>query len=94
MREDVRTKKDRLNPNRIENRSFSESSLRLRSADKWRMGSVFIAARRYQGNRAAVFNTLRISMHTVVQLWRPVQCQRPEKGCENRSRDKSTATIV
>lgn len=67
MCEDMRTKKQRLNPNGAENCGVREFGRRLRRADKRRMGGVFVAARRNRRNRTTVLATARIGMNSLVQ---------------------------
>ena len=66
MRENVRAKKERLDPSRSERRDLSELDAGLRRPDEGRMRRVIIVASRNQRNGASVIPALRISMNARV----------------------------
>ena len=68
MREDMRTKKQGLNPDGAQNCGFREFSRRLRRADKQRTGSVFVAAGCNRRNRTTVLGATCVGMDPMVQL--------------------------
>jgi len=70
VREDVRAKKERLNPSRAQHRDLRKSKGQFGRADEWRMSSVIIAAGCDQRNRTIVIGAVCISMDAAVQLRR------------------------
>ena len=70
MRENVRTKKKRLNPDGIEGLGFRESDRGVGRADKLRAGSVVVAAGRDRRNCTSMLGSARVSVDALVQLRR------------------------
>ena len=66
MREDVRAKKERLDPGRSQRRDLGELNVELRRTDERRMRSVIIAATRNQRNGASMIAAVRISVNARV----------------------------
>ena len=89
MRENVRAKKERLNPCRTERRDLNELNAGLGRADERRMRPVIIVASRDQRHGARVIAPVRINVNARVQLRRNTQEQRPEKRCGDEGRNKS-----
>jgi len=58
------------------------------------MSSVIVAARCDHGRRATVLGTIRIRVHTLVQLRRSTQRQRPEKPYRNERRDNGAPVVI
>ena len=94
MRENVRAKKQRLDPGRAERRDLRELNAGLRRPDEGRMRSVIVVASRDQCNGASVIAAVRISVNARVQLRRNTQEQRPEKRCGDEGRNKSAAAFL
>jgi hypothetical protein len=63
MLEDVRVKKEWLNPGGVEGCGCREANIKLRRTDWRRMRRVFIAARRDQCNRTPVLGAIPISVN-------------------------------
>jgi hypothetical protein len=68
MRENMRTKKGRLDPNGLRDRKLGKFNRRLRYGDKRGMGGVFVVSRRDRGNCTAVLGTARVCVDALVQL--------------------------
>ena len=66
VREDVRAKKERLDPGRSQRRDLGELNVELRRTDERRMRSVIIAATRNQRNGASMIAAVRISVNARV----------------------------
>ena len=66
VRENVRVKKERLDPGRVERRDLSELDAGLRRPDEGRMRSVIIGASRNQRNGASVIALVRIRVNARV----------------------------
>ena len=94
MRENVRAKKQRLDPGRAERRDLRELNAGLRRPDEGRMRSVIVVASRDQCNGASVIAAVRISVNARVQLRRNTQEQSPEKRCGDEGRNKSAAAFL
>lgn len=94
MRENVRAKKERLDPGRAERRDLRELNAELRRPDEGRMRSVIVVASRDQCNGASVIAAVRISVNARVQLRRNTQEQRPEKHSGDEGRNKGAAAFL
>ena len=94
MLEDVRAKKRRLNPARGQRRNFGNLMWRDRRADQWRMSSMIVTARCDHRHCAAVLDTVRIRVDTLVQLRGSTQRERPKKRDGNECREKSAPAII
>jgi hypothetical protein len=68
VRENVRAKKERLDPSRSQRRDLRELNAGLRCPDERRMRSVIIVASRDQCNSASVIATVRIRVNARMQL--------------------------
>ena len=66
VRENVRAKKERLDPGRAEWRNLRELNAGLRRPDEGRMRGVIITASRNQRNRTSVLDTIPISVNAVM----------------------------
>ena len=66
MREDVRAKKERLDPGRSQRCDLGELDAGFRHPDERRMRSVIIAASRDQRNGTSVIAAVRISVNARV----------------------------
>jgi hypothetical protein len=66
MRENMRAKKQRPNPNGVENDWLREFERWLRCADKRRMGSVFVAPGYDRSNCTTMLDLARIGVDALV----------------------------
>jgi hypothetical protein len=66
VRENMRVKKERLDPSRAERRDVRELNAGLRRPDERRMRSVIIVASRNQRNGASVIPAVRIMVNARV----------------------------
>lgn len=66
VRENVRTKKERLNPSRSQCRDLRKLNAGLRRPDEGRMRSVIIGATRNQCNGASMIDAVRVSVNARV----------------------------
>ncbi len=73
MRENMRAKKERLDPSRVERRDLRELNAELGRPDEGGMRSVIIGASRNQCNGASVVDAIRVMVNARVQLWRDTQ---------------------
>jgi len=94
VREDVRAKKERPDPGRGQRRNLRKAGCELRPGNERGLRSMFIAASGNQCDRTTVLRAIRVAVNARVQLRRNAQRERPEKGCGNKCRDKSTPAIV
>ena|ERR1043166_3405888 len=94
VREDMRTKKKRLNPCRTERRDLRELNAGLGRADERRMRRMIIFASRNQRDCARVIAAVRISVNARVQLRRKTQHERPEKRRGDKGCNKSAAAFL
>jgi len=68
VREIVRTKKQRLNPNAVEAYGFGESNSWLRAGDERRRAGMLVATNRHRCNYATVLSAVRVRVDTSMQL--------------------------
>ena len=94
VRENVRAKKERLDPGRAEWRNLRELNAGLRRPDEGRMRRVIVVASRDQCNGASVIAAVRINVNARVQLRRNTQHERPEKRRGDKGRNKSAAAFL
>jgi hypothetical protein len=66
VRENVRAKKERLDPSRSERRDLRELNVELRRTDRWRLRGMIITASRNQCNGASVIAAVCISVNARV----------------------------
>jgi len=94
MLENACAKKRRLNPLRGQRRNLRKVENRNRRADQWRMSSMIVTARCDHRHCAAVLDTVRIRVDTLVQLRGSTQRERPKKRDGNECREKSAPAII
>ena len=94
VREDVRTKKERLNPSGAQRQDLGKLQSKIGRADQWRMSSMIVTARCDHRHCAAVLDTVRIRVDTLVQLRGSTQRERPKKRDGNECREKSAPAII
>ena len=90
MREDVRIKKEWLNPGRGQLRDCSEANIELRGTDKRRLTRMLITTRRNQRDRADVVTAIRVGVNAAMQSRRDADEKCPGKRCEQNARNKNT----
>ena len=66
VRENMRAKKERLDPSRAERRDLRELNAGLRRADEGRMRNVIITASRNQCNAASMADAIRVMVNARV----------------------------
>jgi len=94
VREDVRPKKERLDPGRGQRCNLRKAGCELRPGNERGLRRMFIAASGNQCDRTTVLRAIRVAVNARVQLRRNAQRERPEKGRGDKSRDKSTPASV
>ena len=90
MREDVRVKKEWLNPSTGERRGGREANIQLRGADERRLTCMLVATRRDQGYRADVVAAIRAVVNAVMQPRREADEKCPGKRRKQSARNKNT----
>jgi len=93
VREDVRTKKERLNPSGAQRQDLGKLPSKIGRADQWRMSSMIVTARCDHRRRAAVLNAIGVRVNKLVQLRANTQRERPEKCRGDKARDKCAPAI-
>jgi len=94
VREDVRAKKERLNPRGAQRRDFGKSNGELGRADQRRMSSVIVIAGGDHRRRAIVLNTTRILVDALMQLRGSTQRECPKERYGNERRDKRARATI
>ena len=89
MREDVRVKEERPNPDRRERCDYREANVKLRGTDDWRLARMLVTTRRNQRDRADVVTAIRVIVNVSVQLRRAADEKCPGKRRKQNSRNKN-----